>query len=269
MLQRVASSIGKRTVLDLDDTPSRTQHPVTVKHARLMMQRCSAVTVGSSNLESMARMHSSNVYLLPSTVDVSRYEKGKRRSDEEPVLHLGWIGNGNHYARDLLEILLPAIQEVNRPEAFCLTLIGTMKNPRLHAAFGSIRNMQVQLIDQLDWADREAVPNALAHLDVGLYPLLDNEFNQYKCGFKAVEYMAAALPVIASPVGANREIIVDQKTGLLAGTTQEWCDALGRLREDLSLRRAMGSAGQQRAREYFDLSHTSNRLLQILSGTAT
>ena len=38
--------------------------------------------------------------------------------------------------------------------------------------------------------------------DVGVYPLADDEWSKGKCGFKAIEFMACGVPVIAAAVGS-------------------------------------------------------------------
>ena len=68
--------------------------------------------------------------------------------------------------------------------------------------------------------------------DVGVYPLADDEWSKGKCGFKAIEFMACGVPVVAAAVGVNREIIQDGVNGFLASTDDEWVEKLGRLLAD-------------------------------------
>ena len=76
------------------------------------------------------------------------------------------------------------------------------------------------------------------HMDVGLMPLQDNPYQRAKCGAKLLQYMAAGLPVIAAPVGVNREIVADSVNGLSAAGPDDWWQAIQRLTEQEKLRTA-------------------------------
>jgi glycosyltransferase involved in cell wall biosynthesis len=92
---------------------------------------------------------------------------------------------------------------------------------------------------------REDVPRLLAACDLGVVASLGSE------GFSraALEYMATALPVVATRVGALPEIVVHGRTGLLVppGEPRPLAAAMGRLLADERLARDMGRAGRQRA----------------------
>jgi glycosyltransferase involved in cell wall biosynthesis len=98
--------------------------------------------------------------------------------------------------------------------------------------------------EQPPWAlDREV--ELFNTCDVGVYPLADDEWSRGKCGFKAIEFMACGVPVVASALGVNREIIEDGVNGFLASTEDEWVERLGRLLASPTLRRQFGSAGRR------------------------
>jgi glycosyltransferase involved in cell wall biosynthesis len=71
-----------------------------------------------------------------------------------------------------------------------------------------------------------------------------------------LEAMAAALPVIATRVGGNPEVVVDGETGLLVSTraTESLTQALVILMRDAGKRQQMGDAGRRRVERAFDIT---------------
>ena len=79
---------------------------------------------------------------------------------------------------------------------------------------------------------------------VGIMPLPDDEVSRGKCGLKALQCMATGRPVVASPVGANIQIVRDGENGFLASSTREWVDALSRLAVDRALCACLGKTAR-------------------------
>ena len=67
--------------------------------------------------------------------------------------------------------------------------------------------------------------------------LPDNRFTRGKCGFKALQYAAAGLPAVASPVGVNAEYVIDGATGYHASQFSQWVNRLSELIGDVRLRK--------------------------------
>ena len=84
----------------------------------------------------------------------------------------------------------------------------------------------------LYWSE-ESEAAALGRGDIGIAPTPSDPWTLGKCGFKIVQYMAAGLPVIASPVGANAEIVLGEKTGFLPGDFSDWPEAIAALAGDV------------------------------------
>jgi glycosyltransferase involved in cell wall biosynthesis len=81
--------------------------------------------------------------------------------------------------------------------------------------------------------------------------------------------MAASLPCVASPVGANHQAIIDGKTGFLAASTNDWETALDRLISDPAMARAFGNAGRRHLDTHYSLTQYTGdyeRLLTRLIG---
>jgi len=69
-----------------------------------------------------------------------------------------------------------------------------------------------------------------------------------------LEAMAAALPVVATPVGGNPELVIDRETGwLVHGRAVAMTEALTALALDAKLRRLMGDAGRWRVAKHFSI----------------
>ena len=80
--------------------------------------------------------------------------------------------------------------------------------------------------------------------------------------------MACGVPVVASPVGVNREIIQDGVNGFLASTPEEWDAKLATLIADPGLRRRIGAAGRRTIEERYSLRVNAPRMAAVLRQTA-
>jgi hypothetical protein len=96
-------------------------------------------------------------------------------------------------------------------------------------------------------------------------PLPDLPWERGKCGYKLIQYMASSLPAVASPVGANGDIVVPGETGFLAETRADWVSALTELARDPALRQRMGMAGRRRAERHYSLQAMAPEFIDLLS----
>ncbi len=119
-------------------------------------------------------------------------------------------------------------------------------------------------IERVAWSSAtEARELASAH--VGIMPLSDDAWTRGKCAFKLLQYMAAGLPCVASPVGANAEAVVDGVTGFHASDVDQWVSRLGALLESPELRAQFGAAGLAHVQARYSMSAYRARYLELLS----
>ena len=262
-LLKTASLLGMNTVIDIDDKYSKTDNPKTLKNFTRVLQTASAATLGSKELLDFALQYQSNSHLLPTSVKLANYRPLVRAAERDRVT-LGWIGNGRHYHLDLIKTLKNPLANVARDYNITLKLVGVCGQKDLHEEFASIPGLETQFIDSLDWSDESQVFQAMSDFDIGLYPLSDSDFNKFKCGFKALEYMAMAIPVIASPVGSNCYIIDDGVNGFLADREQTWTSAISALVQDQAKRQSMGAAGRKKVESSFNVKEQARLLLKVL-----
>jgi glycosyltransferase involved in cell wall biosynthesis len=221
------------------------------------------VIAGNEYLASYARRFNPAVTAIPTCVDTTKFVPSAEafsnnglNTSRDPVV--GWIGSPTtaSYMLGLANVL----RRVYDRHPFRLRVSGTEKV----AAFAGIPT------ENPPWALEREV-QLFNTCDIGVYPLLDDEWSKGKCGFKAIQFMACGVPVVASAVGVNREIIADGVNGFLAATEDEWVEKLGRLLADHELRRRLAEAGRRTVEKRYSLRHTAPTLAatlrQVLEGS--
>lgn len=239
LMVRLARAMRVRTLYDIDDLP----RPTASDQTRRMIELVDGVLAGSPELAAYAEEQNARVTLLPSGILLDNYPLvPPHNPDAAPCI--GWIGNGADYAEDLVTLLRPPLVALAARRPIRLKIVGACGQESLHQAFRDIPGLTTELIDQIAWGDPATVSDHISDFDIGVYPLLDTEFNRHKCGFKALEYMASGIPVVASPVGALAEMITDD-VGFASRAPDAWVHALDRLTADPGLRRRLGRAGRR------------------------
>jgi glycosyltransferase involved in cell wall biosynthesis len=216
-----------------------------------VMARASEITAGSSVLSHYAEKHNSRVTYLPTVLDTDRYVplSGERRQ----AFTVGWIGSPTTatYLRSIIEPL----SALGREGPVNLVVVGG-KAPRIP---------DVNVI-QAEWTEQTEIAH-LNSFDVGVMPLNDDEWARGKCAFKLIQYMACGVPVVASRVGANLDVVTPE-CGFLASTPEEWLAALRELRNEMTLRERMGEAARARVVDHYSLRITLPKLASVISRAA-
>jgi len=255
--------LGRPSVFDLDDAPGTVhESPEQERRVAQMMRLASAVTVGSHALHDFAIRHNDNVRLIPSAVDTEVF-KPRARAPSAP-LTIGWIGNGPGYWRDLAP-LAAVLARIRRRRRVRAIIVGAMGHPKIHRAFAADDDV---VIDALDWTNNDAIVDVMQDFHIGVYPLRDTAYNAFKCGYKAIQYMALGVPVVSSPIGENRHVVTDGETGLFAETEEQWHDCLSRLVEDDALRERLGRAGRESVVQRYSLATAARLLADLLDELA-
>jgi len=216
-----------------------------------VMRHAKLVIAGNEYIAERAKKAGAHrVEYLPSVVDVSQYVFKPREADS--IFKVGWIGSP--VTAPYLDMIHEVANTLNQESKVCLVLIGT----------GNSQSFPEVPTEILPWSeDNELIIGQ--KFDVGIMPLVDGPFERGKCGYKLVQYMAGGIPVVASPVGVNRQIVEPGVNGYLANSTEDWLVALRTLRNNPQKRAEMGQAGRRRADELYNLKVTAPKLLDLLT----
>ena len=252
----IAQALARRTgrlVLDLDDLPVVRGASSVAPRVRALAAAVDGFTLGNRFLRE--HFQERPAWRVPTCVDPGAWPEKRFAEDAAPPV-LGWIGtSGNLRA---LEALAPQLAAVQRATGAKVRVVcdrpATL--PGVEAEF-----------EAWTLAGEQA---AVSGFDIGLAPLADGPMQRCKCGLKALQYMAAGLPVIASPVGVLPDIVEDGSTGFVAGDPAAWGAALTRLAGDGELRREFGLRGRERAaRDWSYARHVTTLEAALRGSTST
>ena len=220
---------------------------------RLMAGAC-LVVGGNNYLARRARDAGAPwVEVVPTVIDLERYAVKSPTGEQNAVPRIVWIGSPStvHY----LTGLAGPLAALNRRVPFKLRVIG-----------GELQMAGVD-VECVRWTE-ESEAESIAQCDVGIMPLLDSLWERGKCGYKLIQYMACGLPVVASNVGVNSEIVRHGENGYLASTSGDWVAALETLLQSPSQRAQWGAQGRHRVEEAYCIQKTGPLMAQLLRTAA-
>jgi len=260
---RLFAAFSRRSVFDVDDAiyvrkPRRLgevpdESPWRKQKFAATCRWVDAVAAGNDVLAGVARAAAKEIVVLPTSIDTACYETTFAGPGEAPTI--AWIGSPENLI--YLDMIRPALARL------------TQRHPTL--------KMRVICSEFPDWNDVniERVPwssateaHSLAGAHMGVMPLTDDAWSRGKCAFKLLQYMAAALPCVASPVGANTEAVLDGINGFHATDVDAWERSLEKLILSPELRAKFGAKGRQHVEQRYALSSYRANYMKLLSRLA-
>ena len=262
MIHREASPIGppiiewwithiakKKVIYDFDDAIwiNNTSNPWIswLKNPEKTNRICtwsSMIYVGNQYLADFAVQHNDNVVIIPTTIDTEHHHNITKKHIQNKagkVICIGWTGS--HSTLPYLKNVEGALEAIQRKHNVCFKIIADKAPRGLTIPFDFEEWNIVREIEQLQ------------DIDIGIMPLPNEEWAKGKCAFKALQYLSLGIPCVASPVGANKNVVLENQTGLLAETENEWIEAIENLLVDHALRDRLGKAGREHVLQRFSV----------------
>lgn len=219
-----------------------------------LMNKASLVVAGNAYLAQRATdAGCTHVEIIPTVVDLARYEIKAINHETNRPLKVVWIGTPSTVK--YLKQLTPVLQAVYKVQPFTLRVIGACLDDEL---------LDIECIPWSEQAEAMDIRNA----DIGIMPLVDSYWERGKCGYKLIQYMACGLPVIGSAVGVNIDIIKHNDCGLLATTDRDWEEALLRLLKDSELRVTFGLKGRTAVVNHYSTQAQQPVLAKLLKSVS-
>jgi hypothetical protein len=219
-----------------------------------LLRGAAACACGNAYLRDYADRFCDATMILPTVVDTDAYRPAAEA--RTGALSIGWIGTPSTWA--YVRPILPILATLARERGVRIRIVGAGAAAAADGFDG---------LDLIDWREDSEIAE-VQRMDIGIMPLPDEAWARGKSGYKLVQYMACGLPLVASPVGVNAEIVVEGETGFLARTPDAWRRALVTLLDDAALRRRMGANGRQRAEAQYSLRHCAPRMVDLFRAAA-
>jgi glycosyltransferase involved in cell wall biosynthesis len=220
---------------------------------KYLMQEADGVICCNKYIEEYARnSQAKKTLVLPTVIDLYKYAPKPIDTKQEEGFTIGWIGSPS--TAKYLEIVKESLSKLGQIEPVILYLVGAGNNKIC------IENVHVISVP---WSEKNE-QIALGKFDLGIMPLYNESWDKGKCAFKLIQYMASFLPVIASNVGMNSEVVSNGENGFLAENSDEWFNALYELHHNYELRKLMGEKGRALTISRFTIQAKISDFLQFV-----
>lgn len=218
-----------------------------------LIRRSAAVTCGNRFIAEYVAKLGARAEVIPTVVDTDVFRPFEKHNNI-PVV--GWVGT--HSTFPSLEFLFPVLERLAHRHEFILRVVGSARDA---IEIPGVRS------EVLEWSLEREVED-FCTLDVGLYPIVvsssaNEEWLKGKSGFKAIQYFAAGVPFVMSPVGICAEIGRPGETHFNAESAEDWYNSLDKLLGDAALRHKMGKSGREHSLENYTVEKQADKLAEV------
>jgi glycosyltransferase involved in cell wall biosynthesis len=245
--ERLFRLFSRRMIYDIDDLvflSKTSQYNQIVRWLRgpakyfYQMRVADHVITCTPYLDAIVQKYNNRTTDISSTINTKIYRPIENYANDHQLV-LGWTGS--HSTVPYLRLLEQVLQSLHKRHEFKLLVIGTDEF--------RIEGIEVEAFP----FKRASEVRDLRRIDIGLYPLPEEEWVFGKSGCKALQYMAMGIPAVATAIGANFRVIENGVSGFLVKSDDEWRLSLTELMSNPDLRRRIGQAGRDRVERYYSV----------------
>jgi 2-polyprenyl-3-methyl-5-hydroxy-6-metoxy-1,4-benzoquinol methylase/glycosyltransferase involved in cell wall biosynthesis len=252
-----AREAGKPIVYEVDDLITElpdflSHHQGYINNKKIiegLIKSATVVTLTNHNLSDALRHLNAESAICPNYYEAQSYPiQPKHDSSIEAEINLV-IASSDRVRMDMVSPALIAIKN-KYPTRVFIQAIGPIADTL---------NEQGVICNKLNLVPHEEfIPTVGNYKNaIGIIPLDDSKFSSCKSPVKYFDYSQAGLISICSNVSPYKDIIENNKTGILCNnTTEDWIDQLTRLIEQPALRLEIALNAQKHVRENHSIQKT-------------
>ena len=258
VFEKLTRKLARKMIYDIDDlvflNPPSSTNPLihylrSPKNHISLMKSADHVITCTPYLDSFVRRYNQHTTDISSTINTDLYKPKKDYSVKEKFI-IGW--SGSHSTSKYLHLLDDVFRELAKTCSFKLLVMGD-------------ENFFLEGVETetLPWKESYEV-EVISRFDVGVYPLPDEEWVLGKSGLKALQYMAAGIPTVATAIGTIFRIIKNGENGFLVNSKEEWKAVLSQLMKDQQLRERIGQKAAITVEDQYSINANKTVYLSIL-----
>lgn len=255
---------NKNVYWDFDDNIIYDKE-ITLKEKKLLEYYAKKIVVTNSFLKNtLSKTIRNKVFLLPTTdkafINYNLFKYNVQRSNiYKKQINLVWVGSKNNlnYIKSIVPILEQVAHELfvthNKKMIFYI----------ICNDFFDV-NTKYLCIEKILWTRSRAI-EYLNKAHIGIMPLIENEYTKGKGSFKAIQYIGAGIPVLLSPVGYNKSIIMHGKGGYFISNTSDWKKYILKLSSNIEFWKEQSQQAIKRWEEKFNPIHNEDFWMKCIS----
>jgi glycosyltransferase involved in cell wall biosynthesis len=247
---------SKKLVYDFDDAvfiknDRASDHVCRARRSRFVrtVANVDMVIAGNHFLAEEVIPYNERVTILSSAVEASGIPV-KKWGVESRHHVIGWVGYGHNLHH--LSVIGTVLQRLAQEYPIELRVVSNQKF--------SLEGVRVV---NIPWTLGGQAAE-IAGFDIGVMPLPKNSYTEGKCSYKALQYMAAAVPVVATNWGYNCHVINDGETGFLADDNDQFYAKMRSLIESLGLAETIGKQGRALIEREYSVEVVGAKMAMLL-----
>lgn len=229
-IQTLLKTLQPKIIFDFDDAIYSDVLNYNKKRIDHQLSLTSLAILENEETEKYAKKFEIKSLRITGPIDCDRYLPSNHFISGGTTI--GWIGSSS--TTQYLRLIEKPLQIISKT------------HPNINLELIGAKNFEVEGVNIIGnkWSLKSEV-ELLSHFDIGIMPLIDNEWSRGKGGYKILQYMAMGIPSVVSPVGINKELIIDGENGFLASDSKEWVEKLNYLIENPNIRLRMGESARK------------------------
>jgi len=244
--------LKRPTVFDVDDAVFLERGGI---FAKKIARRSQKIICGNSFLAEYFLKFNKNVDIIPTAVDVSKYDAVEVDKSGRDRFYILWTGTSSGYP--FVYNIEKALKRIVEKHDFVKIKIVSNAPP------------QFNYLKQDEFVFEKWSPSiefsSIKSADLGIMPINNDDWSRGKCSYKMLCYMAAKIPVVVSPFGMNQEILDMGEVGYGAITEDDWFDAFDQVISSPEKQKELSTNAYSVVLEKFDIKVVAEQLKKALT----